>query len=77
MTFELGWHGKVKSRSFGVHWAVHYTQCIIRQWSCQAERPLVGFKIVKREGNIIDSESWSPCYLALLCESVPKFQTPI
>ena len=28
-------------RSFGVHLAVHHTQCIIRQRSCQAERPLV------------------------------------
>ena len=41
MTFDLGWHWKVKSRSFGVHWAVYHTQCIIRQRSCQAERPLV------------------------------------
>ena len=39
--FYLGWHWKVKSRSFGVHWAVYHTQCIIRQRSCQAERPLV------------------------------------
>ena len=41
MTFELGWHWKVKSRSFGVHWAEYHTQCIIRQRSCRAERPLV------------------------------------
>ena len=39
MTFDLGWHWKVKSRSFGVHWAVYHTQCIIRQRSCQTERP--------------------------------------
>ena len=25
----------------GVHWAVYHRQCIIRQWSCQAERPIV------------------------------------
>ena len=41
MTFDLGWHWKVKSRSFGVHWAVYHTLCIISQRSCQAERPLV------------------------------------
>ena len=41
MTFDLGWHWKVKSRSLGVHWAVYHTQCIVRQRSCQAERPLV------------------------------------
>ena len=39
MTFYLGWHWKVKSRLFGVHWAVYHRQCIIRQRSCQAERP--------------------------------------
>ena len=31
----------VKSRSFGVHWSVYHRQCIIRQRSFQAERPLV------------------------------------
>ena len=41
VTFDLGWHSEVKSRSFGVHWAVYHTQCIIRQLSCQAETPLV------------------------------------
>ena len=46
MTFDLGWHWKVKSRSFGVHWAVYHTRCIIRQRCCQAERPLVHEHIV-------------------------------
>ena len=41
VTFDLGWHWKVKSRSFGVIWAVYHTKCIIRQRSYQAERPLV------------------------------------
>ena len=27
--------------SFGVHWVVYHRQCIIRQQSIQAERPLV------------------------------------
>ena len=40
VTFDLRWHWKVKSRSFGVYWAVDHTRCIIKQWSRQAERPL-------------------------------------
>ena len=35
MTFDLRWHWKVKSRSWGVDWAVYHRQCIIRQRSCQ------------------------------------------
>ena len=42
MTFDLGWHWKVKSRSLSVHWVVHHIQMYyIIQRSCQAERPLV------------------------------------
>ena len=44
MVFQFtSWHltlGCIE-RSFGVHWAVyHRQQCIIRQHSCQAGRPL-------------------------------------
>ena len=28
MTFDLGWHCKVKSRSFGVHWVVYFI-CVL------------------------------------------------
>ena len=35
------WVALTGSRSFGVYWAVYHTQCIIKQQSYQAERPLV------------------------------------
>ena len=48
ITFDLGWNGKVKSRSLGINLDVYHRQLdiisvawTIRQRSCQAERPLV------------------------------------
>ena len=47
MTFDLGWHWKVKSMSFSVHWAGYHRPCIIRQRSCQTERHLANAIEVK------------------------------